>query len=149
MGTIKKLECLEILLVEDNPADVELTRIAMEEGKLLNSLSVAGDGVEAMDFLHRRGKYANAPRPDIILLDLNLPRKDGREVLREIKESPDLGIIPVIVLTSSPAEEDVLRSYRLHANSYISKPVDLDAFINTMRTMGNYWISIVKLPAKE
>src|SRR4051812_24241643 len=116
---------VEILLVEDNPGDVRLTIEALKEGKVRNRLNVAKDGVEALDFLYRRGAFANAPRPDIILLDLNLPRKDGREVLQEIKKDPKLRRIPVVVLTTSSAEEDVVRSYDLHVNCYITKPVDM------------------------
>jgi len=149
MGTCESIDCLDILLVEDNPADVELTRIALNEGKLLHTLHVAYDGVEAMEYLRRTGRHTGAARPDIILLDLNLPRKDGRDVLDEIKSSDELKVIPVIVLTSSPSEEDVLRSYRLHANSYICKPVDLENFIRVICSLENYWISIVKLPPKE
>src|SRR5438874_12852403 len=120
---------VEILLVEDNPADVRLTREALKEGKVYNNLHWAKDGVEALEFLRREGKHAKAPRPDIILLDLNLPKKDGREVLSEIKSDDQLKHIPVVILTTSKAEEDVLRSYELHANCYVTKPVDLDKFI--------------------
>ncbi len=137
---------IEILLVEDNPADVRLTREALKEEKLINNLSVVTDGVEALAFLRREKPYAGAPRPDLVLLDLNLPRKDGREVLEEIKADPDLKVIPVVVLTSSKAEEDIVRSYRLHANCYISKPVDLGQFLEVVRSIQEFWLTIVKLP---
>jgi two-component system, chemotaxis family, response regulator Rcp1 len=137
---------IEILLVEDNPADVRLTREALKEEKLTNNLSVVTDGVEAIAFLRREKPYAGAPRPDLVLLDLNLPRKDGREVLEEIKADPELKVIPVVVLTSSKAEEDIVRSYRLHANCYISKPVDLGQFLEVVRSIQEFWLTIVKLP---
>ncbi len=139
---------IEILLVEDNPGDVRLTIEALKEGKVHNSLSVARDGVEALAFLRREGPHANAARPDLILLDLNLPRKDGREVLAEIKEDPSLRRIPVVVLTTSKAEEDILRTYDLHANCYIAKPVDLDQFISVVRSIDDFWLSVVRLPPK-
>ena len=141
-------KALDILLVEDNPADVRLTREAFREGKILNNLIVAKDGVEAMDFLHRRGKCAGAVRPDLILLDLNLPRKDGREVLAEIKSDPALMRIPVVVLTTSRAEMDIIKSYNLHANCYIVKPVDLDQFINVVKSIDNFWLTAVTLPGE-
>jgi CheY-like chemotaxis protein len=137
---------IEILLVEDNPADVRLTIEALKEGKITNHLSVAGDGIEALDFLHRRGTFKTAPRPDIILLDLNLPKKDGREVLAEIKEDNELKRIPVVVLTTSKAEEDIIKTYDLHANCYISKPVGLDEFINVVKTIEDFWLTVVRLP---
>jgi len=137
---------VEILLVEDNPGDVRLTREALKEGKIRNNLHVAMDGVEALAFLRQEGAHAGAPRPDIILLDLNLPRKNGREVLEEIKEDPVLRQIPVVVLTTSEAEQDVARAYTLHANCYISKPVDLDQFINVIRSIEDFWLTVVKLP---
>lgn len=137
---------VEILLVEDNPGDVRLTREVLKEGKIGNNLHVAADGVEALAFLRREGEHAGAPRPDIILLDLNLPRKNGREVLEEIKEDPDLRQIPVVVLTTSEAEQDVVKAYTLHANCYISKPVDLDQFINVIRSIEDFWLTVVKLP---
>jgi two-component system, chemotaxis family, response regulator Rcp1 len=137
---------VEILLVEDNPGDVRLTREALREGKVRNNLSVAADGVEALRFLRREGEHAEAVRPDLILLDLNLPRKDGREVLEEIKEDPQLRLIPVVVLTSSQAEQDICRAYDLHANCYVTKPVDLDRFITVVQTIENFWFTIVKLP---
>lgn len=136
----------EFLLVEDNPGDVRLTREALKESKLRNNLSVVGDGVEAVAFLRQEGKYADAPRPDVILLDLNLPRKGGREVLAEIKADPILKRIPVVVITSSEAEQDVLASYDLHVNCYVTKPVDLDQFIRVVQSIGTFWLTIVKLP---
>jgi CheY-like chemotaxis protein len=138
---------IEILLVEDNPGDVRLTIEALKEGKVRNNLNVARDGVEAVAFLRREGPYANAVRPDLILLDLNLPRKDGREVLAEIKEDASLRRIPVVVLTTSKAEEDILRTYDLHANCYITKPVDLEQFIQVVRSIDDFWLSIVRLPS--
>jgi chemotaxis family two-component system response regulator Rcp1 len=137
---------VEILLVEDNPGDVRLTREALKDAKVLNNLSVVGDGEEALDFLHRRGRYTSAPRPDLILLDLNLPRKDGREVLEEIKKDDSLMVIPVVVLTTSKAEEDVIRSYKLHANCYIPKPVDFNRFMEVIRQLENFWLAVVRLP---
>ena len=137
---------VEILLVEDNPGDVRLTREALLEGKVRNNLSVVQDGVEALAFVRREPPYAAAPRPDLILLDLNLPRKDGREVLQEIKGDPALRHIPVVVLTSSQAEQDILRAYDLHANCYVTKPVDFDQFIHVVHTIEDFWFSIVKLP---
>ncbi len=137
---------IEILLVEDNPGDVRLTIEALKEGKVSNNLSVARDGVEALAFLRREGSFSQAPRPDLVLLDLNLPRKDGREVLAEIKVDPLLRRIPVVVLTTSKAEEDILRTYDLHANCYITKPVDLEQFISVVRSIDDFWLSVVKLP---
>jgi two-component system response regulator len=137
---------IEILLVEDNPADVRLTREALKEAKVRNQLYVVEDGVAAMEFLLRKGKYADVPRPDLILLDLNLPKKDGRQVLQEIKQDPDLKRIPVVVLTTSQAEEDIVRSYNLHANCYVTKPVDLDQFITIVKSIEDFWLAIVKLP---
>jgi len=139
---------IEILLVEDNPADVRLTTEMLKEEKSYNNLHVVSDGVEAMAFLRKEGKYAKAPRPDLILLDLNLPKKDGREVLKEIKEDENLKIIPVVVLTVSKAEEDILRSYKLHANCYITKPVDLEQFIKVAKSIQDFWVALVKLPPK-
>lgn len=139
---------VEILLVEDSPSDVDLTREALEDAKIRNNLHVVADGVEAMAFLRRQGKYENAPRPDLVLLDLNLPKKDGREVLAELKSDPSLERIPVVILTTSEAEEDVLRSYELHANCYVTKPVDLDQFVKVVRSIENFWLEIVKLPAR-
>ena len=137
---------VEILLVEDNPADVRLTQEALKEGKVYNNLHWAKDGVEALDFLHRKGKHAGAPRPDIILLDLNLPKKDGREVLAVVKRDDDLKQIPVVVLTTSKAEEDVLKSYELHANCYVTKPVDLEKFIQVVQSIDRFWLTVVTLP---
>lgn len=137
---------VEILLVEDNPGDVRLTREALNDGKVLNNLHVVVDGVDAMAFLRRDGQYGEATRPDVILLDLNLPKKDGREVLAEIKADPGLMRIPVVVLTTSEAEKDILQAYDLHANSYIIKPVDLDQFIRVMESIEDFWLTIVKLP---
>ncbi|GAG98432.1 unnamed protein product [marine sediment metagenome] len=137
---------IEILLVEDNPGDVRLTREAFKEGKVLNNLSVVEDGAEAMAFLRQQGKYADVPRPDLILLDLNLPKKDGREVLPEIKGDTNLKRIPVVVLTTSKAEQDILKTYNLHANCYVTKPVDLEQFISVVRFVQHFWLSVVKLP---
>lgn len=137
---------IEILLVEDNPGDVRLTREALKEGKVRNNLYMVEDGVEALAFLLRKGKYANSIRPDLILLDLNLPRKDGRELLADIKSDPDLKQIPVVILTTSKDEADVLRTYDLHANCYITKPVDLNQFITVVQAIENFWMTIVLLP---
>lgn len=139
---------IEILLVEDNPADVRLTEEALKEGKVRNNLHVTRDGVDALEFLMRVGKYADAVRPDLILLDLNLPRKDGREVLAAIKADPDLKLIPVVVLTTSSAEADILKSYKLHANCYITKPVDLDQFVKVVKSIDDFWLTVVRLPEK-
>ena len=137
---------VHILLVEDNAGDVRLTREALKEGKVANSLTVAPDGVEALAILRREGRYKDEARPDLILLDLNLPRKDGRQVLAEIKEDPALRRIPVVVLTTSKAEEDILNTYDLHANCYISKPVDFEKFVTVIRTIDDFWLSVVRLP---
>ena len=137
---------VDILLVEDNPGDVRLTEEALREGKVKNRLHVVNDGVEAIDFLRCEGKYSDAVKPDLILLDLNLPRKDGREVLKEIKADPGLRVIPIVVLTTSAAEEDILKTYNLHANCYITKPVDLEQFLKIVRTIEDFWLSVVKLP---
>jgi two-component system, chemotaxis family, response regulator Rcp1 len=137
---------IEVLLVEDSPGDVRLTREALKDAKVHISLHVATDGIEAMSYLERTGPHVNAPRPDLILLDLNLPRKDGREVLKEIKEDPSLRTIPVVILTTSSSDADVLQSYQLHANCYISKPVDLDGFLKVVQSIDNFWLSVVKLP---
>lgn len=137
---------VEILLVEDNPGDVRLTIEALREAKVHNHLSVARDGLEAMAFLRRQGAFAQAPRPDLILLDLNLPRKDGREVLTEIKADLTFRRIPVVILTTSQAEEDIIKAYNLNANCYISKPVDLDQFVKVVKSIENFWLEIVKLP---
>ena len=138
---------VEILLVEDSPADVRLTIEALRDAKVRNNLHVAADGEEALAFLRREGQHADAIRPDLILLDLNLPKKDGREVLEEVKADPQLRRIPVVILTTSEAEQDILRSYDLHANCYITKPVDLDQFITVVRTIEDFWLTIVKLPS--
>ena len=137
---------IEILLIEDSPADILLTREAFEESRILNTLHVAEDGVQAMDFLHRRGVYASVPRPDLILLDLNLPRKNGREVLAEIKADSELKKIPIVVLTTSSAEEDILKAYDLNANCYVVKPVGFDSFMQAMQSIRHFWFSVVTLP---
>jgi len=139
---------IEILLVEDNPGDVRLTQEALRDAKVQNRVSIVQDGVEALEFLHRHGVYADAPRPDVILLDLNLPRKDGREVLAEVKADPNLRRIPVVVLTTSEADEDILRAYNLNANCYITKPVDFEQFFKVIHSIEDFWLSIVKLPPK-
>jgi CheY-like chemotaxis protein len=139
---------VEILLVEDNPGDVRLAREGLSECKIRNNLHVVDDGVKAMAFLRRRDEYAKAPRPDLVLLDLNLPRKDGREVLREVKEDEKLRTIPVVVLTTSKAEEDILKSYSLHANCYVTKPMGLQQFLDVVRSIEDFWFTIVKLPPK-
>jgi len=136
----------EILLVEDSPGDVRLTREALRDAKMHIKLNVARDGIEAMAFLKREGALSHAPRPSLILLDLNLPKKDGRAVLEEIKNSPDLKSIPIVILTTSLSDEDVLRSYLLHANCYITKPVNLDGFLKVVKSIDNFWLSIVTLP---
>ena len=137
---------IEILLVEDSAGDVRLTQEALRDAKVQNNLLVASDGMEATSILWRQGKHANATRPDLILLDLNLPKKSGRELLEEIKLDPSLKSIPVVILTTSAAEEDILRSYQLHANCYITKPVDLEQFLKVVKTIDNFWLAIVKLP---
>jgi chemotaxis family two-component system response regulator Rcp1 len=139
---------VQILLVEDSPGDVRLTQEVLRDAKIANELHVVGDGEAAMDFLRRRGEYQDKPRPDLVLLDLNLPRKDGREVLAEIKADPELRPIPVIVLTTSAADRDVLQSYEAAANSYITKPIDLNDFIAVVRTLEDFWLSIVRLPPR-
>jgi two-component system, chemotaxis family, response regulator Rcp1 len=137
---------IEVLLVEDSPGDVRLTQEAFKDAKVLINLHVASDGVEAMAFLGREGKHAKARRPDLILLDLNLPKKDGRQVLEEIKESPTLKSIPVVILTTSASEADIQQSYQFHANCYITKPVDLEGFLKVVKSIDNFWLSVVKLP---
>jgi two-component system, chemotaxis family, response regulator Rcp1 len=137
---------IEVLLVEDSPGDVRLTREAFKDAKVHINLHVASDGAEAMAFLGREGNHANAPRPDLILLDLNLPKKDGREVLAELKESPALKCIPVVILTTSASEADIQGSYQRHANCYITKPVDLDGFLKVVKSIDSFWLSVVKLP---
>ena len=139
---------VEILLVEDNPGDVRLTQEAFKDGKMLNKLHVVEDGMDALAFLKREGKYTGAPRPELILLDLNLPRKDGRDVLAEIKVDRDLKRIPVVILTTSCSEEDILRSYDLNANCYITKPVEFDKFIEVVKSIEDFWLAIVKLPTE-
>lgn len=143
-----KTKPITILMAEDNSTDVMLTREALAHAKVLNSLHVVDDGIEALDFLHRRGKHAKAPRPDLILLDLNMPRKNGQEVLAEIKADDSLKHIPVVVLTTSKAEEDVLKAYGLFANCYVIKPVDFDVFAGVVRSIEQFWFSVVTLPRK-
>ena len=138
---------VEILLVEDNEGDIGLVEEVFQEGRINNNLSVAEDGEEAMMFLHKEGQFTNATRPDLILLDLNLPGMDGREVLKEVKVDDDLKKIPVVVLTTSKAEEDILKSYDLHANSYITKPVDFNQFMNVIKSIESFWLEVVKLPS--
>jgi chemotaxis family two-component system response regulator Rcp1 len=140
---------IEVLLVEDSPGDVRLTQEAFRDAKVHINLHVASDGAEAMAFLERQGKYANAPRPDLILLDLNLPKKDGREVLAELKESPDLKSIPVVILTTSASETDIQGSYQHHANCYITKPVDLEGFLKVVSSIDSFWLSVVQLPRRK
>jgi chemotaxis family two-component system response regulator Rcp1 len=137
---------IEILLVEDNPGDVRLAVEALRDAKVANRLHIVEDGVEAMSFLRREGRYADVPQPNLILLDLNLPRKDGREVLAEIKQDADLKRIPVVILTSSAAEQDVVQAYNLYANCYITKPMDLDQFLKVVRSIENFWLIVVTLP---
>jgi two-component system, chemotaxis family, response regulator Rcp1 len=149
MHNKSSVQGIEILLVEDNPGDVRLTREALKDGKIINNLHVAQDGVEALAFLRREGKYHNAVRPELILLDLNLPKKDGREVLAEIKADMALKRIPVVILTSSTAEQDIVKSYNLHANCYVTKPVDLDQFINVVKCIEHFWLTVVKLPLES
>ena len=141
-------QSIQVLLVEDSPGDIRLTKEALKDAKIHINLQVARDGEQAMSYLMREGEYANAPRPDLILLDLNLPKKDGREVLQEIKENPTLKIIPVVILTTSASEADILRSYSLHANCYITKPVTLDGFLTVVKSIEDFWMSVVKLPSK-
>lgn len=139
---------VEILLAEDNPGDVTLTRKGLEEGKIVNNLHVVTDGIEAMKFLKQEDEYADEPRPDLLLLDLDMPRKDGMEVLEDVKSDPDLRRIPVVIMTSSEAEEDVVRSYDLHANAYVTKPVDFDGFLGVVERIENFWLTVVKIPPK-
>jgi chemotaxis family two-component system response regulator Rcp1 len=146
MERMQLVKPIEILLVEDNPGDADLAREALEGGKIKNNLFIVADGEAAMDFLFKAGPYSDAPRPDLILLDLNLPRKDGREVLADIKAHKDLKRIPVVILTTSKSEEDILKSYNLHANCYITKPIDLNQFIKVVRCIEDFWLSIVVLP---
>ncbi len=139
---------VDVLLVEDSEADIDLVREAIEGGKLLINVNVVRDGEEAMDYLRGQGKFKNATRPDLVLLDLNLPKKDGREVLREVKADPALSLIPIVILTTSSADEDILQSYQLHANAYIAKPVDFDSFIKIVNQLTEFWLSLVVLPKK-
>ncbi|MBF0440257.1 MAG: response regulator [Magnetococcales bacterium] len=139
---------VEILLVEDSPGDVELTKEALADSRIVNRLYVVEDGEQAIEFLERRGRYTDAIRPDLVLLDLNLPRKDGREVLQFIKSSDELASIPVVILTTSRAEEDILKSYELHANCYITKPVDIFQFFKVIKSIEDFWLTVVKLPRK-
>jgi CheY-like chemotaxis protein len=147
MTDFRSSKAVEILLVEDSPGDVRLTIEALKEAKVTNNLSVVQDGVEAMDFLQQKGSYKDATRPDLILLDLNLPRKDGREVLAEIKSDSNLKRIPVVILTTSRAESDILKAYDLHANCYITKPVDFKQFMTVVKSIEDFWLTVVKLPA--
>ncbi|GAA1187388.1 response regulator [Streptomyces hebeiensis] len=140
---------IEVLLVEDDAGDELMTREAFEDNKIRNTLHVVRDGEEALDFLYRRGAHPQAPRPDLVLLDLNLPKYDGRQVLEQIKTDPELAAIPVVVLTTSSAEEDILRSYRLHANAYVTKPVDLDQFIAAVRQIDEFFVTVVRLPGRN
>jgi CheY-like chemotaxis protein len=139
---------VEILLVEDSPSDADLTEEALSDGKVLNHLHWVEDGVEALAFLRRQGKYTKAPRPDLILLDLNLPKKDGREVLAQIKADPSLKLIPVVILSTSAAERDILKTYELNANCYVSKPIDLEQFISVVKLIEEFWLALVKLPSE-
>jgi CheY-like chemotaxis protein len=139
---------VEILLVEDSPSDADLTEEALSDGKVLNHLHWVEDGVEALAFLRRQGKYTKAPRPDLILLDLNLPKKDGREVLAQIKADPSLKRIPVVILSTSAAERDILRTYELNANCYVTKPIDLEQFISVVKLIEEFWLALVKLPSE-
>lgn len=143
------MKLIEILIVEDNPGDVELAREALDTNKIRNNLHVAEDGEEALKFLRKEGEYKDVPRPDLILLDLNLPKKDGREVLKEIKDDSSLRLIPVVILTSSNAEEDILRSYNLHANCYVTKPLDFNQFLKVVEAIKDFWLGIVVLPKDQ
>ena len=140
---------IDILVVEDNPGDARLIKEVLNENKIFNSLYIVRDGVEAMDFLYARGKFKESPKPDLIILDLNLPRKDGREVLAEIKSDNELKRIPVVIMTISQAEEDIFKSYSLHANCFVTKPIDLNQFIKVIKSIENFWFSVVKLPSKD
>ena len=142
------IRAVEILLVEDSPSDADLTEEALSDGKVLNHLHWVEDGVEALAFLRRQGKYTKAPRPDLILLDLNLPKKDGREVLAQIKADPSLKLIPVVILSTSAAERDILKTYELNANCYVSKPIDLEQFISVVKLIEEFWLALVKLPSE-
>ncbi len=149
MSPFANVRPIEILLVEDNPADVRLTQEVMKEIKVLNRMHVVSDGEEALDFLYQRGAHSGAVRPDVVILDLNLPRKNGREVLAEVKADKSLRTIPIVILTVSSAEEDVLRSYELYANCYITKPIDIEQFSKVVRAVEEFWLEIVKLPARS
>lgn len=149
MGVLSMGRPIEILLVEDNPADVRLTVEALKDAKVRNKLNVIENGVEALAYLRQQGKYANAVRPDLILLDLNLPLKDGREVLADVKADDELKSIPIVILTTSKAEQDIVKTYDLHANCYVTKPVDLEQFITVVRAIEDFWLTIVKLPPNE
>ena len=144
-----KFKAVEILLIEDNPGDVRLTVEALKESKIINNLNVVDDGIEALSYLQKEGIYKDKPRPDLIILDLNLPKKDGREVLGEIKSDDSLKQIPIVILTTSEAEEDIIKSYELHANCYITKPVNMEQFIKVVKSVGDFWFSIVMLPPGE
>lgn len=144
--SVDQSDAIDILLAEDNPGDVRLTEKAFERGNVLNNLHVVSDGIEAMKFLRQEGEYTDAPRPDLLLLDLNMPRKGGTEVLKDIKDDPDLKRIPVVVLTSSEADEDIVTSYDLHANAYLTKPVDFDGFLDVVGCIEEFWVSVVKMP---
>jgi DNA-binding response OmpR family regulator len=143
---MKNLQAIEILLIEDNPGDARLTQEALKDGKLKNNLSIVYDGEEAMDFIYKRNKHKDAVRPDLIILDLNLPKKSGREILTEIKEDEDLKTIPVIILTTSKAEEDIIKTYQLHANCYLVKPIDLNKFFELVKSIEGFWLTLVKYP---
>ncbi|MES9538510.1 response regulator [Spirillospora sp. NPDC049024] len=147
--TSTAVQPITVLLVEDDPGDELMTREAFEHNKVGNTLHVVRDGAEALDYLYRRGDHPDAPRPDLVLLDLNLPKRDGREVLEEIKTDPELASIPVVVLTTSSAEEDILRSYKLHANAYVTKPVDFDQFIKAIRQIDDFFVTVVRLPTRH
>jgi chemotaxis family two-component system response regulator Rcp1 len=149
MNNETKIRIIDILLVEDNPGDIRLTQEVLKEGKIKNKLSVVTDGEEAIFFLKKIGKYKNVSTPDLILLDLNLPKKDGREVLAEIKKDPNFSSIPVVILTTSDAEKDIISSYASHANAFITKPVDFNQFVTVVRAIEDFWLTIVKLPKKE
>ncbi|MGD0857268.1 MAG: response regulator [Dehalococcoidia bacterium] len=149
MTPVQHAEPIIILLAEDNPADFQLTAEALKESKIRNQLFHVNDGVEVLEFLRKKDKYTDVPRPDVILMDLNMPRKDGRRTLQEIKEDPDLKTIPVVILTVSDAEEDIVKSYNLHANCYVTKPMDLDEFSRVVRGIENFWFTIVKLPPNK
>ncbi len=146
MNFRNKFKAVEILLIEDNPGDVRLTFEALKESKIINNLQVVEDGIEALSYLKKNGIYKDKPRPDLIILDLNLPKKDGREVLGEIKSEDSLKQIPIVILTTSEAEEDIIKSYELHANCYITKPVNMEQFIKVVKSVGDFWFSIVMLP---